>query len=64
MTKVIKRKQKLEKVRGRQNFCCYIWKKTKYLAKVPPLEYTFAGFAVSCIHVTFNDWHCGGKAKE
>jgi hypothetical protein len=24
MTKVIKRKQKLEKVRGRQNFCCYI----------------------------------------
>jgi hypothetical protein len=41
-------KQKPDKVRKKTKLFPLCGKRQKYLAKVPPFEYTFAGFAVSC----------------
>jgi hypothetical protein len=48
MTKVFQRRQKLEKVSERQSVCCYLEKTKVFSKRSPPLEYTFAGFVVSC----------------
>jgi hypothetical protein len=48
MTKVFRKRQKLEKVGQETKLLSLCGKRQKYLTEVPPFHYTFAGVEVSC----------------
>jgi hypothetical protein len=48
MTKVFRKRQKLEKVGQKTKLLSLCGKRQKYSTKIPPFHYTFAGVEVSC----------------